>query len=222
MFEHSDTQQNCQDFYVETLSHVSAFLGSYNAGVDFRIPLPPSHPSLFRHPGQTVLWALVRNQFPLSRTQNLVQEIRRECALTCDSVSTILLPGTGNVKDFYMRQRSCDSVNTLLCPAHFDQLFVPNLTSNLTHKSPFFTPFLAAHHKNSFLIGLRSVGLCPPYSASPSSPFYDLSPQIFAPGTLVLLGNLHPLSRTQSLVQGVRRECELHATAFMRQRCFLS
>ena len=95
MFEYSDTQQNCQDFYVETLSHVSAFLGSYNAGVDFRIPLPPSHPSSFRHPGQTVSLTLVRGQFPLSRTQNLVQGVRRECALTCDSVIMILLPGTG-------------------------------------------------------------------------------------------------------------------------------
>ena len=121
-----------------------------------------------------------------------------------------------------MRQRSCDSVNTLLCLVHFDQLFVPNLTPNLTHKSPFFTPFLAEHHKNSFLVGLRSVGFRPPYSASPSSPFYDPFSQIFAPGTLTSLNNLHPLSRTQSLVQGVRRECDLHATAFMRQRCFLS
>ena len=66
------------------------------------------------------------------------------------------------------------------------------------------------------------MGLCPPYSASPSSPFYDPSPQIFAPGTLTSLNNLHPLSRTQNLVQGVRRECDSHATAFMRQRCFWS
>ena len=66
------------------------------------------------------------------------------------------------------------------------------------------------------------MGFRPPYSASPSSPFYIPFFQIFAPGTLALLGNLHPLSRTQNLVQGVRRECDLHATAFMRQRCLLS
>lgn len=181
MFEYSDIQQNCQDFYVETLSHVSAFWGSYNAGADFRIPLPPSHPSSFRYPGQTVLWALVRNQFPLSRNQNLVQEIRRECELPCDSVIMILLSGTGLQMTF-----TCDSVPATASTRFFVSSFLLNSLSQTQHQTlltshPFSLPFLAAHHKNSFLIGSRSVGSCPPYSASSSSPFlYSLSPNLCA------------------------------------------